>query len=152
MRDDGISLRLAHSSTTGSKLLVMTIFALLSSLFACTVVSVPIPNKKLTGIYTNLKFNGESGDVAGIEIFVVWSKQGYRVVFQDAEGSPRSPIVVDATISDKKIKFTLPERKGYSGEFVGEFVEDGIAGSFADGTRSDAGKMVRLKRSLSYWQ
>ncbi len=137
---------------TPPKLLVLTLLILFSSLVACAATSASVPSKKLTGIYTNLKFNSESGDVSGIEIFVVWSKQGYRVVFQDAEGSPQSPIVVDASILGKKIRFTLPERRGYSGEFVGEFIEEGIVGSFADGARSNEGTAFRLKRSLSYWQ
>ena len=48
---------------------------------------------KITGVYSNMRFNPDSGDVSGIELFLVNTRKGLHVVFQDAEGVPSVPVV-----------------------------------------------------------
>ena len=102
---------------------------------------------KVTGIYSDMKYNREGGDVLGTEIFVVFSKQGYCVVFQSAEGEPNVPVVVQASISEGKIFFEIPPGIDPRGRFSGEITKDELIGSF-----SANGHVVRLKRKTSYWQ
>jgi len=109
--------------------------------------------ERVTGIYSNMAFNEESGDVSGIEIFVVYSREGFQAVFQDAEGSPSVPVVVPAIIKGSEISFELPERNGYSGKFLGRVTKGQLEGHFLTGAVGKEGKPeIVLKKSRSYWQ
>jgi hypothetical protein len=109
--------------------------------------------KNLTGIYSNMSYNRQGGDVNGIEIFITYSKKGYFVHFQDAEGSPNIPIIVPAILKENTLTFVLPERNGYMGEFRGVFKKNQIVGHFDAGQINYLGGVnFNLKRGLSYWQ
>lgn len=107
---------------------------------------------KITGIYSDMYYNREAGDVDGVEIFVLFSRDGYYVLFQDTEGSV--PILVKAKINGNKIKFTLPDRKsGYSGKFDGIISKNELKGKFESGQIGTSGASIFiLKRKHSYWQ
>ena len=108
---------------------------------------------KVTGSYSDMRSVPESGDILGIEVFVLPSRSGYQVVFQDAEGSPNVPTVVPAKIEKNHIEFDLPERQGYSGKFVGVITNNDMRGEFTNGQLSSSGKKTFiLKRGRSYWQ
>ena len=49
-----------------------------------------------TGIYTDIYFNEEAGDLLGVEIFLLRGGDEYYVLFQSAEGIPGKPVVVPA--------------------------------------------------------
>ena len=51
-------------------------------------------NEIVTGVYSNLMLNKESGDIVGIELFVIYSQEGYFVVFQSSEGVPSIPKIM----------------------------------------------------------
>jgi len=80
-----------------------------------------------------MNFIPEAGDLVGIELQIIYSRGGYSVLFQDAEGVLRKPYLVDAAINHDKIEFILPERNGYSGKFIGVLTKSGLIGSFGDG-------------------
>jgi hypothetical protein len=106
-------------------------------------------SKRITGIYTNMEFHPESGDVVGAEIFLVRSGMGDFVTFQISEGAPFPPVVVPARINEQRISFELPEgNRPLSGVFEGEIGNDAIRGNFA-GTGFD---LFVLKKKKSYWQ
>jgi hypothetical protein len=130
------------------------LFVLFSSLPEVAAGSqASVPEAKITGIYTDMRMHSQTGDVVGVEIFLVFSRSGYQVIFQDAEGSPSVPVVVPATIDADRIEFSLPERSGYSGKFVGTIRASTITGEFANGQLSSVGKKTFvLKRRKSYWQ
>lgn len=107
---------------------------------------------KITGVYSNMRFNPDSGDVSGIELFLVNTRKGLHVVFQDAEGVPSVPVVTTLQAVGNNIEFTLPDRVGYSGKFVGRFTLDGIEGRFINGAVSNDGPSFKLRKSCSYWQ
>ena len=44
------------------------------------VVPAETVGQRTTGIYSDMAMNDESGDVVGIEIFVVYSRAGYYVI------------------------------------------------------------------------
>lgn len=115
---------------------------------------LPTIPEKITGVYTDMEFHEESGDIAGSEIFLVKSRQGYFVVFQSSEGSPSRPVVVPARVDGKEIVFELPEKDGdISGVFRGEIYKDSIKGRFMNGVLNKSGSkdFVLYKRG-SYWQ
>jgi hypothetical protein len=115
--------------------------------------TVAMPINKITGVYSDMRFAQDSGDILGIEIFVMFSRSGYWVVFQDAEGSPSEPIVVKAKISNDEISFSLPHRNGYSGNFKGHIKGRFLVGQFEMGQLSDShSAKFKLKRKNSYWQ
>jgi hypothetical protein len=105
------------------------------------------PKAKVTGIYSNMAYNQEGGDVLGIEIFVLYTRQGYHVVFQTAEGEPSVPAVIRASIDGTKIAFSLPPSIDPRGMFQGQITENELVGTFAGNNQQ-----IRLKRKASYWQ
>ncbi|MGH8069041.1 MAG: hypothetical protein ACRERE_28160 [Candidatus Entotheonellia bacterium] len=108
---------------------------------------------RATGIYSNMSFHEESGDVLGIEVFVMRSSKGYFVVFQSSEGAPAVPVVVPVRIDGKSIEFDLPAECAYAGKFKGTLTEEGITGGFPSGRLGpDGSSLIRLKRGKSYWQ
>lgn len=102
--------------------------------------------KKITGIYSNMHYNEEGGDVLGIEIFLIYTAKGYFVVFQSSEGEPTIPVITNAKISDSHIEFILPQESSYAGKFTGRLIANNISGRF------EGGDVITLKRKKSYWQ
>lgn len=104
-------------------------------------------------MYSDMAFNKESGDVSGIEIFIVFSQDGFKAMFQDAEGSPSVPVIIPVDVKGPNIAFELPARNGYSGKFVGRIENGKLVGRFLSGaTGKEGGSEIRLKRGKSYWQ
>lgn len=101
---------------------------------------------KVTGIYTNMSYNTEGGDVVGTEVFVVNTKRGYYVVFQSGDGEPSVPVVVPAEVLGSAIRFTLPPGM-VGGTFTGAIGPAQLTGSFSSNHQT-----IRLKRKASYWQ
>lgn len=108
---------------------------------------------RVTGMYSDMSFHQESGDVSGIEVFVVLTSRGYFVIFQSSEGEPAVPVVAPAKIEGKSIEFDLPPECAYAGKFRGTLTEEGITGNFPSGRLGpDGSSVIRLKKGKSYWQ
>jgi hypothetical protein len=118
------------------------------------VVSIPVFAKDaVTGIYTNMSFNSQSGDVSGIELFIVFTKEGYKGIFQDVDGVLNVPIVVPMKIDKSEVSFELPDREGYVGKFTGKILKGKIVGRFSAGQISaDGSEAIVLIKKKSYWQ
>jgi hypothetical protein len=103
---------------------------------------------RVTGLYSNMRHSPESGDVGGMEVFVVYSGEGYFAVVQLAEGVPSPPVVAKAKVEGARIEFTLPAggAQGAS-KFAGTISAGGLTGRF----EGDA-KPTFLRRKQSYWQ
>ena len=128
----------------------------LSSVYGLTEESLaqtePCRSGWVTGTYSSLTFDGEH--FVGIEIFVLWSEGSDHVVFQSAEGGLGPPIVAEATRTDGRISFVLPESSpsGYAGaEFEGSISSCEIKGSFDGGLRSPTGEKEFTLRKGSFW-
>jgi hypothetical protein len=119
----------------------------LSLIFASFTGAALAAKSKLTGIYSDMTYNTESGDVLGDEVFIVFSGKGYYAVFQGSEGEPYPPVVIPAQVDGTSIRFTLPKSVDPRGEFQGNIVGDELVGSF-----SSNGQSIHLKRKESYWQ
>ena len=77
---------------------------------------------KITGFYTNLGESEESGDMAGIELFVFQSGRGAYVLYMLAEGGARRPVLLDAVIENNKVKFQVDDTS-YTGTLTGNGLE-----------------------------
>ena len=77
---------------------------------------------KITGFYTNLGESEESGDMAGIELFVFQSGRGAYVLYMLAEGEARRPVLLDAVIENNKVKFQVDDTS-YTGTLKGNGLE-----------------------------
>lgn len=102
---------------------------------------------KVTGVFSSLHFNNESGDLLGEELIILYSKDGYNVIFQTSEGEPTAPVITKAEIEKDIIKFILPPPLDMNGKFSGEISKEKIIGRFERNKQ-----VLILKRKNSYWQ
>lgn len=105
---------------------------------------------KVTGLFTDMHYISEAGDVLGTEIFIIYSNSGYYAVMQCAEGAPSKPVVVSASIKGNEVKLE-PHNDTSShcpmATFIGQITPNGLRGKF-EGTDYSG----LLKRQRSYWQ
>jgi hypothetical protein len=107
---------------------------------------------RVSGIYSNLHWNAEGGDLIGIELFVVPRGTGggepaWSVFVQIAQGGAPCAAVLPLTVTGDRIEFTLPKGSTCAGlHFVGALSPTEIS------LRWDAGTVEHLKRGKSYWQ
>ena len=117
---------------------------------------------KITGIYSDLHFIAEAGDLLGTEIMIVPARGGEEwVVFhQHWEGYPRFPVVVPASVKRDRITFEVryppeeDEKPEPATEYEGRITTAGFEGirryPLANGTM--AKEPVKLPRKKSYWE
>lgn len=128
----------------------MKITALLASaLLAAGSASGANRDPRPTGIYSDMRYVAEGGDVVGMEVFVVSAAGGYRAVVQCAEGVPGDPVVVAARVDGASLSFDVPAERSSMchGRFTGTLAPDGLRGRF-DGEHETR----VLRRGKSYWQ
>jgi hypothetical protein len=103
---------------------------------------------KVSGIYSDLAYNQEGGDLLGMELLIIPSDpSGYRAFVQIAEGGPPFTVIVPLVVNGSRVEFTLPSGSPYSGEhFVGTFSATGLVLHWR------RGQVEKLKRGKSYWQ
>ncbi|HEY3347838.1 MAG TPA: hypothetical protein VGK71_09475 [Nitrospirota bacterium] len=97
-----------------------------------------------TGIFSNLYYHEEAGDLLGEEVFIVLADEDYYAVYQIAEGGPEVPIVSKVKIEGDIVEFARPKK--YGGIFKGRYTAKGIELE----KENVAGKI--LWRRGSYWQ
>jgi hypothetical protein len=102
---------------------------------------------KITGIFSDLRYSEESGDICGQELFIMLGLKKYFVVYQISEGAPSNPVLIEANINENKIEFKIPKTK-YNSEriFKGIIMTDKLIGNF------EGGDTIKLTRQNSYWQ
>lgn len=123
--------------------LMVLVFSI--ALTAATAANARQP--KPTGMFSDMAYNDEGGDLLGTEIFVTYARDGYFVVYQSSEGEPTTPVVVPATISGTSIKFSVPKSIDPRGNFIGTIGLQELTGSFSGNK-----EVIHLKRKASYWQ
>ena len=111
---------------------------------------------RMTGIFSDLYYNEEGGDLLGTEIFVVVTGQGsnYAVFFQNWEGGSTFPVVVPAQVDGDKITFKVPPPSDAAGTYSGRISKSGFDGTWKH--KYDDGSYhtdpIQLRRKNSYWQ
>ncbi len=110
---------------------------------------------RITGIYSDLRYNQEGGDLLGTEIFIVYADHDdYFAFVQCWEGGTTPPVVVPVKSTEDMISFTVPEPSLGAGSYEGRVTEAGFSGVL---TRVPAGGEAKkehfdLKRKKSHWQ
>lgn len=100
----------------------------------------------VTGIFSDMYFSPEGGDVVGTEVFIMYTNKGYYATFQVSEGVPSVPALVRVSIDGVNVSFSVPDEQG-GGVFRGHVTPDALVGAF-DGGRGS----LTLKRGKSHWQ
>jgi hypothetical protein len=104
---------------------------------------------KITGTYTNMKYNEEGGDVLGEELKIVATGGGYQGALQFAEGVPEDLIVVNIKLTGNEINFTIPDASTRAGQFSGTIANGTLRGRFH--FKAGGAESVVLKKAKSYW-
>jgi hypothetical protein len=99
---------------------------------------------RVSGIYSDLHYNEEAGDLLGTEVWLTPTNSGWHAVVQIAEGEPDVPVVVFAEVDGANVSFEIP-----GGDrplrFIGRVSDRSLDGTLGHETLS-------LKRGRSYWQ
>lgn len=101
-----------------------------ASIAACGAVHaagrVPI-----TGIYSDMRYIPDAGDVLGTEIKIARVQGRYVATVQIAEGSPDDPVTgVPVDVTDDRVSFTTKE-EGYTIQYTGRITQTGFVGTQA---------------------
>jgi hypothetical protein len=104
----------------------------------------------LPGMYSSLTNSQRSGDIVGMELFVVPGGNGWHGVLQGSEGAPGIPMVVPLQTSGASVRFSVPPNCSCAlppGDYTAELSRSGakVRGPLQFGER-------QLPRTTSYWQ
>jgi hypothetical protein len=104
----------------------------------------------LPGMYSSLANSQRSGDVVGMELFVVPGGNSLHGVLQGSEGAPGTPIVVPLQASGSSVRFSVPPNCSCAlpqGDYTAQLSRSGakVRGPREFGER-------QLARTVSYWQ
>lgn len=121
------------------------------SIFMAALTPANAADARMSGIYSDMSYNAEGGDLLGMELMIVPTPEGgYTAFVQIAEGGAPAVALVPLTVSGSRIEFTMP---GTGGHFVGVITGDSLVGHWTEGQLSSTGgKEEHLKRGKSYWQ
>jgi hypothetical protein len=106
---------------------------------------------RITGTFSNLRYNKEAGDLLGYELKIVPAAGGrFQGALQIAEGAPSELMVVDIQAKGPDISFSIPDKyESYAGQFSGTVAAAGLKGEFK--FKGGGGEKVELKRGKGYW-
>jgi hypothetical protein len=100
------------------------------------------------GVYSNMRFMVE--DVIGMEIFVLYTRDGYYALVQCSAAEPNVPELVPLKVQAESISFTLSGP--YSSDCGGATFAGTISRGVLSGSFSGSKDMIRLQRRASHWQ
>ena len=111
-----------------------------------SLAAAQAPQVKVTGTFSSLEYNEESGDLLGAEVYIFVSG-GHWVLYQESPGEPVEPSLVKAKVSGDSIEFTVPDISGGKKTFKGKISKSHLIGKF-----SGSKELIKLPRRKSYWQ
>ena len=102
------------------------------------------------GVYSNMQYNEEGGDLLGMEIFLFFGDQQYYALIQISEGAPSKP---------QLLPFMLVEDDDILIEYQDDSIIKKITGNIHKDElvvkihyKTHTTEPVTLKRGQSYWQ
>jgi hypothetical protein len=124
--------------------------ASLALLSSATAAEKPI---HITGIYSDLRYNKQAGDLMGTEIFILPGPNGHQAFFQTAFGEQYTAVIVPVDAYKDRITFTISEPLFGAGVYEGRISATGFVGTITTtyNGKSDF-RPLRLRRKNSYWQ
>ena len=106
---------------------------------------------RIAGCYSNMEYSEDSGDLTGYELFIVYARDRYYILYQASAGEPAAPrlfsVAAEDALKNAAISFMLPPHDPQPGEFTAAITATGLSGTF-----SGTGERIELKRKDSYWQ
>lgn len=124
--------------------------ALVGVLSLASAADSAAPTNLPTGIYSSLAASPRSGDVVGLEFFVLRGATGHFAVLQGSEGAPGDPITVPLEVNGNSVRFSIPDRCACAlpeGVYEAQLSQTG-ARLHGPGTFGER----LLPRSNSFWQ
>ena len=129
----------------------------LPTLAAATLLALTLPaavqaqSVRATGMFSNLTYYKEGGDLVGTEIFIFYAGQsGYFALVQCSPAVPGAPVLAKAQVKGARVEFTLPPTENSfcpAGTFSGTATKTELRGRFGPGEETYV-----LRRKSSYWQ
>jgi len=108
---------------------------------------------RVTGIFSDLHYNEEGGDLLGTEIFIVYAAHGYTAFVQCAEGSPGVAVAVPVKVNGNHVSFIVPEPSNGAGSYDGRISATGFIGTITGTTNGKSiTNRIQLRRKKSYWE
>jgi hypothetical protein len=109
---------------------------------------------RITGIYSDLYYNQEGGDLLGNEIFIVAARGDHYAAFvQRAQGEPQMPSVVPVRVDGNAVSFSVPDPSGGKDEYKGRISAAGFDGTLQHQPAGNGpAEQLHLKRKKSYWE
>jgi hypothetical protein len=119
------------------------------------IASAADSKTQITGIYSDLYYNEEGGDLLGTEVFIVFADHdGYVAFVQCWGGGTTRPVVVSVDVKLDTVSFKVPEPALCAGSYKGRITISGLRGTWThevDGGGTET-EPVHLSRRHSYWQ
>jgi hypothetical protein len=131
----------------------VAVMRLLHSVIVVASLAAAVPSfgadVRVTGTFSNLRYNSEGGDLLGLEVLIILAPGdhlGYVALVQLAEGGAPYSALVPVKVTGAHIEFALPKDGPYHGlEFSGTISAKELTGTWSSGNREV------LKRGKSYW-
>jgi hypothetical protein len=139
-------MELEMSSRTTAALLAAYTLQPLSIVY----VQESAPLQLKTGTFSSMSVSERTGDIAGMELFVVPGANGHVVIAQGTEGAPGTPVVLPSTVSGAVVEFVVPPSCPCAlleGRYRASLADDGLTLS-----RQGDSRTVFLPRGDSFWQ
>lgn len=104
---------------------------------------------RVPGTYSNLEYNEDGGDLAGVELKIIPLERAYQGALIVSEGEPQPMVLVDVIVRGDEVSFEVPGEDGVAWRFAGRITSTGLLGkiSYAEGGVAD----VSLQRQCGYW-
>lgn len=108
------------------------------------------PTVKVSGTYSNLRFESESGDLLGMEIKVVPVGEGFQAAILVSEGEPQPMVVVNLRLQGTAVSFDVPGDEGAQAwTFSGTITSRSLNGTIKH--RLGGTEKITLPRRCGYW-
>jgi hypothetical protein len=105
------------------------------------------------GIYSDLRYDKQTDDLSGTEIFIVPAAGGYTAFVQFAEGEAGAALAVPVKVNQDHVSFTVPEPSGGAGVYDGRISAREFVGTVTTTVNGKTNSTpIRLARKKSYWQ
>lgn len=108
-------------------------------------------NDSVRGLFSTFHVSSKSNDISGAEIHIVPNPVGFSAIVQASEGAPGFPEVIELSVTENKIEFTIAESSGSGfapGRYLGLVTEKGLKLNGPKGLYED----YFLPRKSSFWQ
>ena len=130
-----------------------TMLSIAAAMLVAVTLAAPAQGQSVraTGMFSNMTYYKEGGDVVGTEIFIFYAgSSGHMALVQCSPAVPGAPVLAKAVVRGTRVQFTLPPTENSfcpAATFTGVATRTELRGSFGPGEETYV-----LRRKASYWQ